>query len=171
MENVMFSLKGMLNFKGAPLSKLWIFGVGGSSKGLQLGSRRGRHGRRELEVTVVFCPHSTARRPCSVRVHPMHSQNCGWGSGQRGEKVGEPAPNTMGDGHTGVPLSLMTKTTAAVTVNRALTSAKRGSRFLVIYRLSDSSQQPYMTNSLISILHLEKLRNRKTVELAEGYSW
>lgn len=157
----MFSLKGMLNFKGAPLSKLWIFGVVGSSKGLQLGSRRGRRGRRQLEVTVVFCPHSTAQRPCSVRVHPTHSRDRGWGSGRRGEKVGEPAPNTVGDGHTGVPLSLMTKTTAAVTVDRALTSAKRSSRFLVMYRFSDSSQQPYMTYSLISIFTLGEIEEQR----------
>lgn len=129
----MFSLKGMLGLKGVPLFKLWIFDVAGSPKGLQLGSRRGCSGRRRLEVTVAFCPHSTAQRPHSVRVRPVPSWDHGWGSGQRGEKVGELAPNTVGDGHTGVPLSLMTKTTAAVTVNRALTSAKCSSRFLVIH--------------------------------------
>lgn len=133
MENVMFSLKEMLGFKGVPLFKLWIFGVVGSPMGLQLGSRRGCSGHRRLEVTVAFCPHSTAWRPRSVRVRPVPSRDRDWASGQRGEKVGELAPNTVGDGHTGGPLSLMTKRTAAVTVNRALTSAKRSSRFLVIY--------------------------------------
>ena len=43
MENVMFSLKGMLDFKGAPpwvpLSKLWIFGVVGSQKGASAGKQ------------------------------------------------------------------------------------------------------------------------------------
>ena len=56
MENVMFSLKGMLDFKGAPpwvpLSKLWIFGVFGSRKG----ASAGKQGRVQLRGDCCVPP-------------------------------------------------------------------------------------------------------------------